>query len=68
MLATLESGAAMDSTPLRQLIDRYLGEPEIARIAAEARKGRKLLIGTTSLDARRPVVWDLTRIAASGSP
>jgi hypothetical protein len=68
MLATLDVGAAMDSKPLRQLIDRYLGDREIARIAAEGRKGRKLLVGTTSLDAKRPVVWDLTRIAASGSP
>jgi predicted acylesterase/phospholipase RssA len=25
-------------------------------------------VGTTSLDAGRPVIWDITRIAASGSP
>jgi hypothetical protein len=30
-------------------------------------KGRRLLIGTTNLDAQRPVVWDMGKIAASRS-
>ena len=64
----LTGDAAMDTTRFRRLIDQFLGDEEIARIAIEARKGRKLLIGTTHLDAARPVVWDLTRIAASGAP
>jgi hypothetical protein len=58
----------MDTAPLRRLIDLYLGDAEIAQIAAEGRKGRKLLIGTTNLNAGRPVVWDLTKIAGSGVP
>ena len=66
LIEALEIGSMMDTAPLRRLIDQYLGDAEIARIAAEGRKGRKLLIGTTHLDAARPVVWDLTRIAASG--
>jgi predicted acylesterase/phospholipase RssA len=37
-------------------------------IAAEYAKGRLLFIGTTNLDARRPVVWNVTKIAASGKP
>jgi hypothetical protein len=64
----LTGDAAMDTARFRRLIDQYLGDEEVARIAAEARKGRKLLIGTTHLDAARPVVWDITRIAASGAP
>ena len=64
----LAGDAVLDTTPLRRLIDRYLGDEEVARIAAEGRRGRKLLIGTTHLNAARPVVWDLTRIAASGAP
>jgi predicted acylesterase/phospholipase RssA len=64
----LERGAVMDTAPLRRLIDRYLGDEQIAQIAAEGRHGRKLLIGTTSLNTGRPVVWDLTKIAASGAP
>ena len=64
----LAGDAVMDTAPLRRLIDRYLGDEEIARIAAEGRKGRKLLIGTTNLNAARPMVWDLTKIAGSGAP
>ena len=68
VLQALASDSIMDPAPLRRLIDLYLGEDEIARIAAEGRKGRKLLIGTTNLNAGRPVVWDLTKIAGSGAP
>ena len=68
VLQALESDSIMDPAPLRRLIDLYLGDDEIARIAAEGRRGRKLLIGTTNLNAGRPVVWDLTKIAGSGAP
>jgi len=68
LIEALEIGSMMDTAPLRRLIDQYLGDAEIARIAAEGRKGRKLLIGTTNLNAGRPVVWDVTRIAGSGAP
>jgi predicted patatin/cPLA2 family phospholipase len=68
VLEALEGDSVMDTAPLRRLIDRYLGDEEIAQIAAEGRKGRKLLIGTSNLNAGRPVVWDLTKIAGSGAP
>jgi len=67
-IETLSGDAAYDTAPLRRLIDRYIGDVEVARIAAEARKGRRLLVVTTNLDAARPVIWDLTKIAASGAP
>jgi hypothetical protein len=68
VLQALEYDSMMDTAPLRRLIDLYLGDAEIAQIAAEGRRGRKLLIGTTNLNAGRPVVWDLTKIAASEAP
>jgi predicted acylesterase/phospholipase RssA len=37
-------------------------------IAAEHAKGRLLLIGTTNLDARQPIIWDIGKIAESGKP
>jgi hypothetical protein len=37
-------------------------------IAREYGRGRLLLIGTTNLDVRRPVVWNIGAIAASGHP
>jgi hypothetical protein len=64
----LRSDAAFDTAPMMRLLDRYLGDEQIAAIAAEGRRGRSLLIGTTNLDAGRPVIWDVTRIAMSGAP
>ncbi len=40
----------------------------VAELAEQHRRGRSLHIGTTNLDAARPVTWNVTRIAASGSP
>ena len=37
-------------------------------VAEEHRKGRRLLIGTTNLDAERPVIWDMGQIAIIGRP
>lgn len=68
LLQLLSSDAAMDTTGLRRLIAHYVNDAVIQAIAAEGRKGRSLLVGTTNLDAERPVIWDITRIAASQNP
>ena len=47
---------------------RHINDEVIAELAAQYRRGRFLFIGTTNLDAARPVTWNVTRIAASGSP
>ena len=39
----------------------------LQEIARERIKGRILLIGTTSLDTQRPVLWDMGRIAMSNN-
>jgi predicted acylesterase/phospholipase RssA len=65
----LFGGAALaDIGPLADLIARYIDRPFLDAIEAEYRKGRILLIGTTNLDAQRPVVWNMTQIAASRHP
>jgi predicted acylesterase/phospholipase RssA len=65
-LAMLFGGSALaDSGPLADLIAQYVDRRTLDAIAAEYRKGRILLIGTTNLDAQRPVVWNMTQIAAS---
>ena len=38
------------------------------RSRREYHKGRLLLIGTTDLDAQRPVIWNIGALAASGHP
>lgn len=57
-----------DSSPLRDRIAAIVTPAMVDEIAAERRKGRMLLIGTTNLDAQRQVIWDIGRIAASGQP
>jgi predicted patatin/cPLA2 family phospholipase len=55
-----------DTAPLRRLIERYASDDLLDAIAVEHRKGRRLLVQTTNLDAQRPVIWDMGAIAASG--
>lgn len=57
-----------DTAPLRARIAAELDAQVIARIADEHRRGRRLFVGTTDLDAQRPVIWDIGAIAASGKP
>ncbi|NGP53556.1 patatin [Thioalkalivibrio sp. XN8] len=64
----LRGDAALSTARLRALIAHYLDEEVIAAIAAEGARGRSLFVGTTNLDVGRPVVWDITRIAALGTP
>lgn len=68
LLAAIFDDALADNAPLRRLIAKYMTPEMLEEIAAEYEKGRLLLIGTTNLDARRPVIWNVTKIAASGGP
>jgi hypothetical protein len=56
------------NAPLAKVIAQYVDERFLQEVAAEHRKGRRLWIGTTNLDAERPVVWDMGEIASSGHP
>jgi hypothetical protein len=55
-----------DNAPMVGLIERYVNADFLKAVAAEHAKGRRLLIGTTHLDAQRPVIWDMGQIAAKG--
>jgi hypothetical protein len=68
VLAALFQDAMADNAPLRATIARYFDQAMLDAIAAEYRKGRILAIGTTNLDARRPVIWNIGAIAESGHP
>jgi predicted patatin/cPLA2 family phospholipase len=57
-----------DNSPLRALVEKAITEDMLKEIAVEHGKGRFLLVATTNLDARRPVIWNMTKIAASGAP
>lgn len=58
----------VDTSPFQQTLETYVNDDVIQAIAAEYRQGRLLLIGTTNLDAGRPVIWNIGRIADSGHP
>ena len=60
--------ALADTGPLASLIERHVDTAFLRRIADEHQRGRRLYIGTADLDARRFVVWNMGRIAASGRP
>ena len=62
------SASVADNSPLRRLVARYVTDQMLVDIAREHQKGRRLLVGTTNLDAERPVVWDIGAIALSGVP
>lgn len=69
IFAALTGGTALtDTSGYRRLIEQYVDDAVVERIAEENAKGRLLLIGTTNIDASRPVVWNVTTIAASGHP
>ncbi len=68
LVQALLGDAMADTTPLRRLLEKFVTDDFIRRLAAEDAKGRLLLIGTTNLDAGRPVVWNLGAIAAAAKP
>ena len=67
-LAALRNASAADTSLLREKIVQNVDQEMMDKIAAEYKKGRLLQIGTANLDAGRPVVWSIGRIAASGKP
>jgi predicted acylesterase/phospholipase RssA len=67
-LKSLRTDAAFDVDLLRSLLAEFVDEAVMEAIAAEYRLGRLLLIGTTNIDAARPVTWDIGAIAISGKP
>jgi predicted acylesterase/phospholipase RssA len=67
-LAVVTNDAMADNTPLKNLVKKNIDQEVLDAIAAEDEKGRMLLIGTVDLDARRPVIWNITKIAASRRP
>lgn len=68
VLSGLLGGSSVtDSKPLAKLIEIYITNKVLREIAAEYEKGRYLLIGTTNLDAGRPVIWNMGEIAQLGN-
>jgi hypothetical protein len=68
ILAIVTKDAMSDTGPMWELLSKKITEDMLARIAQEYQNGRLLLVGTTDIDAGRPVIWNMGAIAASGDP
>ena len=68
LVSSIFSDSFLDSAPLKERIANYFTLDEMEVIAEEHRRGRVLLIGTTDMDALRPVVWNIGKIAELGTP
>jgi hypothetical protein len=68
LTAALFNDAMADTAPLAEVIAKYTDQKMFDAIAREYDRGRLLLIGTTDLDAQRPVIWNIGALAASGHP
>jgi hypothetical protein len=64
----LFGASLLKQEPLRAMIERYLTSDVLSKIAAEHRKGRRLLILTSNLDSQRAVIWNMGAVADSGRP
>jgi hypothetical protein len=62
------SSGLPNTEALKRLVAQFVDEEMIERIAAEHRRGRRLIVLTTNLDAQRSVVWNIGAIAASDRP
>jgi predicted acylesterase/phospholipase RssA len=60
--------ALTDNAPLADRIAANITPEIMAEIAAEHKKGKRLFIGTTNMEAQRGVIWDIGAIASSGNP
>lgn len=67
LLELLGANSILDPEPFRRLIAKYATRELLAAIANEHRRGRRLVVVTTNLDAQRAVVWNMGAIAARGT-
>ncbi len=56
----------VDTWPLKRLIAKEVTPELLAQIADGHKRGRRLFIATTNLDAQRGVIWNMGAIAAKG--
>ena len=60
--------ALIDSSPLAEKIRTSVTPQMLEEIAEEHRKGRRLYVITTHIEAQRGMIWDIGAIAASNNP
>lgn len=58
--------AVASTAPLREIVMGTVTDEFMVALVAEHRKGRRLYIGTTNLDTKRFITWDLGAVASKG--
>ena len=67
--ALLTSDGISDTTPLYNLITRYVTPEFLRKVAHEYKVNHRwLLIGTNNLDTGQPIIWNMGKIATYDSP
>lgn len=56
----------VDTWPLKRLIGKEVTPELLAQVAEAHKRGRRLFVATTNLDAQRGMIWNLGAIAAKG--
>jgi hypothetical protein len=56
----------VDTWPLKRLITKEVTPELLAQVAEAYKRGRRLFVATTNLDAQRGVIWNMGAIAAKG--
>jgi hypothetical protein len=56
----------VDTWPLKRLIAKEVTPELLAQVAEQHKRGRRLFVATTNLDAQRGVLWNMGAIAAKG--
>jgi len=62
------SDSLADSAPLARVIANSITDERVKLMAAEYHKGRRFYVGTSDLDTRRSVIWDVSAMAARDTP
>ena len=69
LVGALFGAPAIESNaPLVRAVEKLIDWNSVTAIAREHERGRRLFVGTTNLDAERPVIWDIGALAASRLP
>jgi predicted acylesterase/phospholipase RssA len=63
VFALLKSDSLMDTTPLQEMIARYITEETLERVAKAFDEGRFIAVGTTNIDYEQTWIWNLSLIA-----
>jgi hypothetical protein len=66
--AQLWADSLADAQPLRRRIRSEITQDVLQRVAEAHTEGRRLYVGTTDLDTKRLVVWDMGAIASGSDP